>query len=114
MVRYNFDVYFFNEYLLRILVETALDQSIEKAVKQMLDEPSAEPEVSLVDQFNAMYRDIKLKKNTTEIDSAAMLAALFPKDNVKEPFDEVIYYTIIIYYFVIKLSRSIIAEEGHV
>ena len=41
---------------INLIAETVIDQSIERAVKQMLDEPDKVEEISPVEKFNAMYK----------------------------------------------------------
>ena len=73
--------------------ETAMDLSIEKAVKQLIDNGPATPVPDPVETFSEMYKSLKAtpSKNRTEpLDPAKMLAQLFPTEQVGEPFDEVI------------------------
>jgi len=75
---------------LNLISETAIDQSIERAVKQLLDEGFKAPEKAPTEIFNDMYFNLKNKKsnNSTSLDPAAMLAQLFPDEQAKDPFDE--------------------------
>jgi hypothetical protein len=73
-----------------LIVESVMDQSVEKAVKQMIEEgPKVDEEATPAEKFNMLYKDIKSKKNeTTSMDSTQMLAALFTEGQTKDPFDE--------------------------
>lgn len=75
---------------LNLISETAMDQSIERAVKQLLDEGTKAPAKAPTEIFNEMYLNLKDKnsKNSTSLDPEAMLAQLFPDDQTKNPFDE--------------------------
>lgn len=75
---------------LNLISETAIDQSIERAVKQLLGEGFKAPEKAPTEIFNDMYLNLKNKKsnNSTSLDPAAMLAQLFPDEQAKDPFDE--------------------------
>ncbi len=75
---------------LNLISETAIDQSIERAVKQLLDEGTKAPVKAPTEIFNEMYLNLKEKnsKNNTKLDPEAMLAQLFPDEQAKDPFDE--------------------------
>lgn len=73
---------------IQYIAESVMDQSIERAVKQMLSDGPKEPEISPLERFNSMYKDIKSKKNGTTLDPALMLSQLFTDEAGIDPFDE--------------------------
>jgi hypothetical protein len=77
---------------IQFVTETVLDQSIEKAVKQLISDGLNIPQIDPVEKFNTMYKDIKSRKNGTatasSFDSTKMLQELFPDSQQNDPFDE--------------------------
>eukprot|EP00600_Ochromonadales_sp_CCMP1393_P000157 CAMPEP_0174983284 /NCGR_PEP_ID=MMETSP0004_2-20121128/17040_1 /TAXON_ID=420556 /ORGANISM="Ochromonas sp., Strain CCMP1393" /LENGTH=152 /DNA_ID=CAMNT_0016235483 /DNA_START=186 /DNA_END=644 /DNA_ORIENTATION=+ len=85
----------FDDELLNVdlLGETSIDKSIALAVKQLLDEGPAEPELSPAEVFNNLYQDIKDRKhdngtNGTVPTSEEMLSKLFTDTPANDPFDD--------------------------
>ena len=77
---------------INFVTETVLDQSIEKAVKQLISDGLMVPQIDPVEKFNTMYKEIKSRKNGTatakSFDSTKMLEELFPESQQNDPFDE--------------------------
>jgi hypothetical protein len=82
-----------------MIEETVIDKSIEKAVRQIIEEglgKNKEPELTPVEIFQGMYREIKSRNkqesNIVAVDSkeeaAVMLEKLLGGDQCKDPFDE--------------------------
>jgi hypothetical protein len=70
--------------------ESSLDQSIAASMKQLLDAGPAEPELSRVEVFNNLYKDIKARKGEGKaLSSEEMLKELFRDVPVIDPFDDV-------------------------
>lgn len=80
------------------IIESVLDQSIEKAVKQMLNDDimiTNATVISPLESFNEIYRELK-SNNTTDgvntkkkLSADEMLSRLFPDAEIKnDPFDE--------------------------
>lgn len=72
-----------------LITEQAVDQSLEKAVKQMVGSVSSST-IDPVDKFNTMYKSLKAngKNKTKTFDASEMLLELFPVEEAKDPFDE--------------------------
>jgi hypothetical protein len=73
--------------------ESLMDISIQNAVKNFIEEAPKDPEISPLEVFQQMYKDIKAKKvgvnGTTALDPKSMLESLFPATDVgNDPFDE--------------------------
>lgn len=77
---------------INLIEETVLDQSIEKAVRQMLDDGPKEVELSPSEKFKLLYETMKNKDGKTSkgpLDPAQILASLFTEKPAREPFDDV-------------------------
>ena len=72
-----------------LITEQAVDQSLEKAVKQMVGSVSSST-IDPVDKFNTMYKSLKAngKNKTKRFNASEMLLELFPAEEAKDPFDE--------------------------
>ncbi|KAJ1427053.1 hypothetical protein B484DRAFT_78302 [Ochromonadaceae sp. CCMP2298] len=67
--------------------ESSMEQSIAVAVKQLLDAAPAEPELTPVEVWNNLYKEIKGGKKALTSDE--MLKELFRDSPVMDPFDDV-------------------------
>lgn len=95
-----------NETYLDNFSETIMDESIQSAVRNMINEEPKAPRPSPSETFDKIYANIKTKKyteisNNTQsdtgkdlfpLDPKTMLEELFPVDKVKDPFDEVFFF----------------------
>lgn len=68
--------------------QSMMDESIQNAVKNLAGQPKQQ-QIEPLEVFNDMMREMKTKKSTQKPDAKAMLEKLFPKDEGKDPFDEV-------------------------
>ena len=82
-----------------MIEETVIDKSIEKAVRQIIEEglgKNKEPELTPVEMFQGMYREIKSRNKQeskrvamdSKVEAAVMLEKLLGGDQCKDPFDE--------------------------